>query len=52
MSAACRRTVSAPVTYALARATLGVRLTLLSAFLHYALGMTTRNICTWLRTFC
>ena len=31
---------------------LGLRLTLLSAFLHYALGMTTRNICTWLRTFC
>ena len=31
---------------------MGLRLTLLSAFLHYALGMTTRNICTWLRTFC
>ncbi len=29
-----------------------LRLTLLSAFLHYALGMTTRNICAWLRTFC
>jgi transposase len=50
--APCGRKVSAPVTDALPRATLGVRLTLLSAFLHYALGMTTRNICTWLRTFC
>jgi transposase len=50
--APCGRKVSAPVTEALPRATLGVRLTLLSAFLHYALGMTTRNICTWLRTFC
>jgi hypothetical protein len=50
--APCGTIVSAPVTDALPRATLGVRLTLLSAFLHYALGMTTRNICTWLRTFC
>jgi hypothetical protein len=50
--APCGRKVSAPVTEALSRATLGLRLTLLSAFLHYALGMTTRNICTWLRTFC
>ncbi len=40
------------MTEALPRATLGLRLTLLSAYLHYALGMTTRNICTWLRTFC
>jgi len=48
----CGRKVSAPVADALPRATLGLRLTLLSAFLHYALGMTTRNICTWLRTFC
>jgi hypothetical protein len=50
--APCGTIVSAPVTDALPRATLGVRLTLLSAFLHYALGMTTRNICAWLRTFC
>jgi transposase len=50
--APCGTKVSAPVTDALPRATLGLRLTLLSAFLHYALGMTTRNICTWLRTFC
>lgn len=50
--APCGATVSAPVTDALPRATIGLRLTLLSAFLHYALGMTTRNICTWLRTFC
>lgn len=50
--APCGTSVSAPVTDALPRATLGLRLTLLSAFLHYALGMTTRNICTWLRTFC
>lgn len=50
--APCATIVSAPVTDALPRATLGLRLTLLSAFLHYALGMTTRNICTWLRTFC
>jgi transposase len=48
----CGITVSAPVTDALPRATLGLRATLLSAFLHYALGMTTRNICTWLRTSC
>lgn len=48
----CGTIVSAPVTEALPRATIGLRLTLLSAFLHYALGMTTRNICTWLRTFC
>ena len=48
----CRKKVSAPVTDALPKATMGLRLTLLSAFLHYALGMTTRNICTWLRTFC
>jgi hypothetical protein len=40
------------MTEALPRATLGLRLTLLSAYLHYALGMTTRNICTWLCTFC
>jgi hypothetical protein len=39
-------------TEALHKATLGLNLTLLSAFLHYALGMTTRNICAWLRTFC
>jgi transposase len=48
----CRKKVSAPVTEALPKAIMGLRLTLLSAFLHYALGMTTRNICTWLRTFC
>jgi transposase len=48
----CGTKVSAPMTDALPRATLGLRLTLLSAFLHYALGMTTRNICTWFRTFC
>lgn len=48
----CGKKVSAPVTEALPKATIGLRLTLLSAFLHYALGMTTRNICTWLRTFC
>ncbi|HSW39760.1 MAG TPA: transposase, partial [Acidobacteriota bacterium] len=48
----CRKKVSAPVTDALPGATIGLRLTLLSAFLHYALGMTTRNICTWLHTFC
>lgn len=48
----CRTKVSAPVTDALPKAAMGLRLTLLSAFLHYALGMTTRNICTWLRTFC
>jgi transposase len=48
----CGKKVSDPVTDALPRATIGLRLTLLSAFLHYALGMTTRNICTWLRTCC
>jgi hypothetical protein len=48
----CGKKVSAPVIDALPKATMGLRLTLLSAFLHYALGMTTRNICTWLRTFC
>jgi hypothetical protein len=48
----CGKKVSDPVTEALPRATIGLRLTLLSAFLHYALGMTTRNICTWLRIFC
>ena len=48
----CGTKVVAPMTAALPKATLGLRLTLLSAFLHYALGMTTRNICTWLRTFC
>jgi transposase len=48
----CGKKVSGPVTEALPKATMGLRLTLLSAFLHYALGMTTRNICTWLRTFC
>jgi hypothetical protein len=48
----CDTKVAAPMTEALPRATLGLRLTLLSAYLHYALGMTTRNICTWLRTFC
>lgn len=48
----CGTKVEAPLTEALPKATLGLRLTLLSAFLHYALGMTTRNICTWLRTFC
>lgn len=50
--APCGTKVIAPMTEALPKATLGLRLTLLSAFLHYALGMTTRNICTWLRTFC
>jgi hypothetical protein len=40
------------MTEALPRATLGLRLTLLSAYLHYALGMTTRNICAWLHTLC
>lgn len=44
--------LEAPITEALPKATLGLRLTLLSAYLHYALGMTTRNICAWLRTFC
>src|SRR5881628_1687072 len=48
----CQANVEAAMTEALPKATLGLRLTLLSAFLHYALGMTTRNICTWLRTFC
>jgi len=48
----CATKVEAPMTAALPGATLGLRLTLLSAYLHYALGMTTRNICTWLRTFC
>ncbi len=48
----CGTKVVAPMTEALPKATLGLRLTLLSAFLHYALGMTTRNICAWLRTFC
>ena len=48
----CGTKVEAPMTEALPRATLGLRLTLLSAFLHYALGMTTRNICAWLQTFC
>jgi transposase len=48
----CGAKVEAPMTEALPKATLGLRLTLLSAFLHYALGMTTRNICAWLRTFC
>lgn len=50
--APCGTKVQAPMTEALPRATLGLRLTLLSAYLHYALGMTTRNICAWLRTFC
>ena len=50
--APCGTKVVAPMTEALPKATLGLRLTLLSAFLHYALGMTTRNICAWLRTFC
>ena len=48
----CGAKIEAPMTEALPRATLGLRLTLLSAYLHYALGMTTRNICAWLRTFC
>ncbi len=48
----CGTKVEAPLTEALPRAVLGLRLTLLSAYLHYALGMTTRNICAWLRTFC
>lgn len=48
----CGTKVEAPMTEALPKATLGLRLTLLSAFLHYALGMTTRNICAWLQTFC
>lgn len=48
----CGTKIVAPMTDALPKATLGLRLTLLSAFLHYALGMTTRNICAWLRTFC
>jgi len=48
----CGKKVSDPITDALPRATIGLRLTLLSAFLHYALGMTTRNICAWLRIFC
>ena len=47
----CGTKVEAPMTEALPKATLGIRLTLLSAYLHYALGMTTRNICAWLRTF-
>jgi transposase len=47
----CQAKVEAAMTEALPKATLGLRLTLLSAFLHYALGMTTRNICAWLRTF-
>jgi transposase len=48
----CGTKVAAPMTEALPKATLVLRLTLLSAFLHYALGMTTRNICIWLRAFC
>ena len=48
----CGTKVEAPLTDALPKAVLGLRLTLLSAYLHYALGMTTRNICAWLRTFC
>jgi transposase len=48
----CGTKIEAPMTEALPKATLGLRLTLLSAYLHYALGMTTRNICSWLRTFC
>jgi len=48
----CGIKVQAPITEALPKAALGLRLTLLTAYLHYALGMTTRNICTWLQTFC
>jgi transposase len=48
----CGIKVTAPMTEALPKAALGLRLTLLSAYLHYALGMTTRNICAWLQTFC
>jgi transposase len=48
----CHHKVEAPMPDALPRAALGLRLTLLSAYLHYGLGMTTRNITAWLRTFC
>ena len=48
----CGKKVSDQVTDALPRANIGLHLTLLSAFLHYALGMTTRNICKWLDIFC
>jgi len=41
----CGRKVSATLTEALPRAAMGLRLTLLTAYLHYSLGMTTRNIC-------
>jgi transposase len=48
----CHDRVEAPMPDALPKAALGLRLTLLTAYLHYGLGMTTRNITTWLRTFC
>jgi transposase len=48
----CGTKIEAPMTEALPKATLGLRLTLLTAYLHYGLGMTTRNICAWLHTFC
>lgn len=48
----CHHRVEAPMPDALPKAALGLRLTLLTAYLHYGLGMTTRNITAWLRTFC
>lgn len=48
----CHHRVETPMPDALPKAALGLRLTLMSAYLHYGLGMTTRNITAWLRTFC
>lgn len=46
----CRKIVEPPVTDALPGSTIGIRLAIYSAYLHYFIGVSMRNICRLLHT--
>lgn len=48
----CRKAVEAPVKEALPRATLGLRVMVITAWMHYGLGVTVHNVVRWLRSVC
>ncbi|WP_051564625.1 IS66 family transposase zinc-finger binding domain-containing protein [Desulfovermiculus halophilus] len=48
----CRDFVTAPMTEAMGNANLGIRLVVFTAWLHYAVGTSVRNVVKILRTVC
>jgi hypothetical protein len=48
----CKKVVEPKVTDALAKSQLGLRLLVMTAWLHYSLGVTVENIIKWLSCFC